>query len=519
MTTAPEQGDAAADHLALEPLPGDTESALTTKALGGVAWNWAGSLIVVAAQIASTIVTARLLLPAEFGVYATAQAAAGLAGYLTFTAVGPGLQRRSSLGEHTAGTAMIISLGAAGVVTVALWFGAPLWARAWEIPDATSTVRALAGSLFLMSTTVVPLALIARRLQFARVAIIETVALVVGLAVGVGLAIGMHSALALALGQVAGAAALLLMACLALRTELKLGFDREDARELLTFSSQVGGLSLFTYLSYTVPSWFAARTFGAAALGLYSRASLVVALPSEYALRGIFKVIYPLYGKVREDLRRTKTLLDEALTLTTGVLWPLFGLVAGGAPVIVAVILGPRWDDAAPLLALFALTASAWVPCGLLTNAAEALGWMRIIASRQLAFFCAILASVLTVYAADLSITWLLVGVAGAEWAAYLLTLRPFVARGFMRTGDVMRRQLVHGGVAVLALGAAAGCSETLDHAHLAVQVAGQLAVGIGVYALVLFGRGWFPATSVLARRLGVEPGHGIVRAAWAALR
>ena len=81
-------------------------SSLTRSALGGVAWTWAGSGVLVVAQIASTAATARLVAPREFGVYATAQAAAGIAGYFTMGALGSGLQRRSQLGEKTAGTAM-----------------------------------------------------------------------------------------------------------------------------------------------------------------------------------------------------------------------------------------------------------------------------------------------------------------------------------------------------------------------------------------------------------------------------
>jgi O-antigen/teichoic acid export membrane protein len=492
---------------------------LTRSALGGVVWNWAGSGVLIVAQIASTAATARLVAPREFGLYATAQAAASLTGYFTMAAIGPALQRRTRLGEKTVGTALTLSLTASLLVALALWLGASLWARAWNVPDAAAIVRIFAIFLFLTSAATVPVALLRRRLQFGKAAILETSSLVVALASGVGLAIALHSALALAIGQAVGAATLLVAAGVAARRELRFCFDSADARELFKFASQVGGLSLFTYASITLPTWFTARVFGPYILGLYSRANLIVALPAHHATSSILKVIFPLYGRVRNDSGRTKTLLDEALTLTTGLIWPIFALIAGASPVIISVLLGPRWDAAAALLPLFALAACGYVPSWLLSNAAEAFGWMRMIAARQTAFLVGVAATLATVYFASLSLAWLLVGVAASQWAAYALTLRPFIRRRFLDKASVLRKQLVHATIAGAAFGAAATCAEIFEESALTVQVASQVAVGTTVVVTIILGRSWIPATQVLARRVGAGPDESIVRAGLAALR
>ena len=68
-------------------------------------------------RVASTIATARLVSPHEFGFYATAQAATGVVGYFfTISALGSGIQRRSRLGEKTVGTALTLSLASSLVV-------------------------------------------------------------------------------------------------------------------------------------------------------------------------------------------------------------------------------------------------------------------------------------------------------------------------------------------------------------------------------------------------------------------
>jgi PST family polysaccharide transporter len=496
-----------------------TSSPLARSALKGVAWTWGGSMVLILAQIASTATTARLVSPREFGVYASALAAAALAGYLTMDGLGPGLQRRSRLEEKTVGTAMTLSLAASSLVALGLWVVASPWAHAWGVPDATWTVRVVAVTLLFNSCAIVPIAVLRQRLRFGTAAVVETSSLVLGLATGAALAFWLHSALALALGQAAGGAAQFLAASVIARDHLRLAFDRADARELSRFASQVGGLNFLAYLAYSVPSWFTARVFGAPALGFYSRASLIVGLPAEYAVRSIFKVIFPLYGRVREDAARTRRLVDEALTLTTGFVWPILALIAGAAPVIVAVLLGNRWDDAAPLIPMFALMAAAWVPCGLLTNAGEALGWMRIIAARQVAFFVCVAAALAVAHYADLSLELLLLGLGVSEWMVYVLTLRAFIGRELLDRGPVLRRQLVHAALAVTAFAASAVCALLLRDYSLLAQVAGQVMIGAAVIGTIALGRGWIPATGVLAHRMGVPAGQSVVRAAWTGLR
>jgi lipopolysaccharide exporter len=475
---------------------------LARSALVGVTSNLAGTAVLVVAQIASTAASARLVAPREFGVYAVAQAGVGLAGYFTMNALGSGLLRRSQLGPKTVGTATILSLASSAAVTLVVWLGASPWAHAWGVPAAAGVIRVVAITLFLTSAATVPVALIRRRLRFGAAAFVETGSQVIGLTAGIALAFDLHSALALAAGQAVGAAALLVGAGVMAVDDLQLGFERSDARELFTFASQVSGLSFSSYVTNTAPSWFAARAFGPVTLGIYSRANLMVGLPLTYLSTSVMKVLYPLYGRIRGDLARTKILLDEGLTLTTGLVWPAFALAAGASPVIVRVLLGARWHEAAPLLTLCALAACGNLPCGLLTNAAEAFGWMRLIAIRQIIFFAGISAALLMVYLAGLSLSWLLAGIAAAQWATYAVTLQAFVRRGILDVSVVLRSQLPQGVVAAVAFGAAFACAQLLNGTGLVEQVAGQVAVGMGLVGAILLGRSRFPATKILAHRM-----------------
>lgn len=486
-------------------------TSLTKSALSGVAWNWGGSAVLAAAQVTSTAATARLVSPKEFGLYATAQAAAGLAGYFTMRAVGQDIQRRSELGPKTVGTALTISLASAGLIGLAVMVAAEPWAQLFGAPEAAPVVRLFAIVVAMTAVSSVPLALLRRRLAFGRAAAVEVTSTVIGLGTGVVLAMNLHSAEALAIGQIVGVSMLAGSATLLTRQNLALSFDTREAHGLATFGGQIGVLGLGSYVANTAPSWFAARVLGPSVLGLYSRAHLIVMLPADYAGTGILKVLFPLYGRVRNSPDRTRALVTDALTLTTGTIWPLFALLAGAAPVIVEVLLGPRWSDAAPYVSLVALGACAGVPTATLTYTAEALGWIKVVAVRLLTFLAAVAAAMAAVFLSGLGLSWLLVGVALGEWTAYALVLRPFVRRELLDWPGVLAVHVIHGAAALGAFALAAACTSASSELPTVVRVAAIVAVGLCV-AFVLFKVGHsYPAGRVLRRRMA----QAFPRAGW----
>jgi len=477
-------------------------TSLTRSALQGVAWNYSGISVLVGFQVVSTIATARLIAPDSFGVYAAAQAASGLAAYLTFATLGLAILRRTELGEKTVGSAVVISLIASTLVLVALWFVAPTWANAWDIPAATRLIRVLAFALFFNSLASVPIALTRRRLRFGSAALVETTTQIGGITVGVVLAVFLHSTMALAIGQVVGGSTLFVGTVALARRDLRLGFDRGEGRELLTYSGQLSGLYFSAWAVNAVPSWFTSLAFGKFTLGLYNRASLVVNLPLGYLSTGITKVLFPLYGRVRDDAVKTKAMLSEGIVLSTGYIWPLFSIVAGGAPVLVDIVLGQRWHGTTPLLRLFVLIACGMFPTAFLTNAAEALGWIKFAAFRLLVLLTLLGSAVAVVGVAGFGLWALLVGVALAQWSTYAITLRPFVTRGAVDARLVLGSHLVHGLLSLAAFGAAFGCAELLGGAGLLAQAIGEVVLTAAVAALVLRGRAWYPASKILAQRM-----------------
>ena len=99
------------------------------------------------------------------------------------------------------------------------------------------------------------------------------------------------------------------------------------------------------------------RFFGAAAVGLYSRASILLIRPLEQFTIPINAVLVPALSRVQtepERYRRTFLRVYEAMALIS---FLSTGLLLALARPLTLVVLGPKWEQAAPIFAGFSIAA------------------------------------------------------------------------------------------------------------------------------------------------------------------
>jgi teichuronic acid exporter len=337
------------------PRPGQH---LDRSALSGVAWagaaKWSTQLI----AWAGTIVVARILMPADFGLLTMASVFLGVVMMLSEFGIGTAVITLRELpeGELRQLNTFSLALGLGGTLLTALMaFPLGLFFRAPELPPVLMVV----GLTFLISSLqTVPAALLRRELRFRTLATIDVArGLLVPLVTLGGALLGLRY-WALALGSVVGAA-------------LTTGFTLYHRRvrfarpswsgltPVLHFSRQilVGRLAWIVYQDGDFA--VAGRRLGQAAVGDYSLAWTLATSPIEKVTMILSDVTPSLFSAVQDDrpaLRRYFLNLSEIICLAT------FPAAVGLALVshdLVEVVLGERWRGAAGPLALLALYAGA----------------------------------------------------------------------------------------------------------------------------------------------------------------
>jgi O-antigen/teichoic acid export membrane protein len=445
--------------------------ATSRRVAGGVAWNYAGSGLVIVSQIVYTAFTARLLTPVDFGAYASALALIALMGYFSLATLGNALTRARSLSRATVGTALCLATAAgvgSALVTVLL---ARPWASVWKTEEAERLILLWAPGILLSALAVIPLGLLRRRLRYAEAAAIESISPVLGFVVGGALVLALRSPSALVAGQVVTAAFMLLAGVAFVKGELGRAFSKSEARGLLSFSTQVTGQNLTHYGIYTLPGLVIARSLGSAALGFYSRANLLVMLPMNFLTIGISKSLYPVIPQLADIVARRRALADVS-AVATFLVWPLLGILAGSAGLAVDLLFGAGWEAVASMVPPLCLFAAANLVYAVLASATESIGWLRVTWIIQAVWVGALGVATLVAWQLDGGARTYLYAFAFAQIAVHFLQLAILSRMRLVPLRSVVGHEIVGGLMALISLLVTLGASDLFDDASLVVRLA-----------------------------------------------
>ena len=476
---------------------------LRQQAFSGVRWSSISALARAGASFLQLAILARFLEPADFGRMALVFAVLALAQLAADLGVGAAvIQQRRISGEQLAslywlGVAAGGSLAALVVLAspwVAAFYGEPMLQPLLSIVAFGMLIESLWAQLRLLAE---------KELRFARLAQVEIAASLAGLAVSASIAVQGGGAYAIACGalatSIAGAALGWLLLSDGWRPALRL--RPSEIRGFLSFGAYAMANNIVNTVNVQIDVMLGLRVLGATAMGLYSMPKNLCTQIVGTLNPMVMRVAFPLMAKAQEDTGQLRSYYLQVMRLTASSNFPVFIAIAAFAPEITRLVFGPQWDEAVPLLRVFAVWAllrSTGNPVGSLLLARGRidlgfrwnLAWMGVFAA--------------TAYvgsrfgALGMAVALVTVGAVGQLPNWYFL-VRPLCGAGI---GEYFRALAVP-----LALAIPAGCAALLAVAGLEgdlPRLAAGLAAGGGAYwaLCLLFNREWTGAVLELAGRV-----------------
>ncbi|MEA2244985.1 MAG: lipopolysaccharide exporter, partial [Solirubrobacteraceae bacterium] len=316
--------------------PGDdvrTTAELTEATAVGLRWVTYSRIGVELLMLASLVVLARLIPPAAFGVFAVVVIFQELA--LTVPAEGVGsalVQRRSVERRHLQGGLMLGLLG--GVLLTLLALAVAQFVARPIYGDETADLILLASPCFMLgAASAVPVAVLRRRLDFARISLIDVVSTFTRLSVAIALAFAGFDASALVIGQLAslvvGTAAAWAFAPVPLPR-----WNRQAIRELMPYTGPAT-LACFAWTGFRNGDYaIISARLGAAQAGLYWRAYQLAVEYQKKISTVMTQIAFPVLARaVDED--EMLALRRRMVRVLTVILFPLLILLVLVAPALV----------------------------------------------------------------------------------------------------------------------------------------------------------------------------------------
>ena len=320
----------------------------------GAAWMLLMRLADRALGLISTLILARLLIPADFGLIAMAMsfiALIELASAFSFEVVL--IQHANPTRAHY-DTAFTLNLGfslGCALLMVAL---APVAADFYDEPRLMIVMVALAGGWALQGIENIGVVNFRRKMEFSREFSFMVGKRFVGFVVTLILAYALRSYWALVIGQVTtrltGVA--LSYALEPYRPRLSLA----ARRDLFSFSGWLLMTNAMVFGLTRLSHFIVGRALGTTALGLYAVASEIARLPSTEVSAPINRALFPGLARLTGDPAGLRQVFLEALSVTIVITLPASVGLALVATPLVEVMLGSKWLGAAPILAVLAVS-------------------------------------------------------------------------------------------------------------------------------------------------------------------
>ena len=320
-------------------------------------------------NLAYIMVLARLLAPQEFGLVAMVTTVMGFLRIFQDAGLSTATVQRQKITHAQVSNLFWVNVAVGGATTLLLDVSAPAIAQFYREPRLVGITLVLSITFLLASSTVQHVALLNRQMRFKVIAVIDVISMVVGYLTGICMALWNYGYWALVVASVTQVAIKLVLAWSVLLWRPQLPSRDTHTRHMLKFGANLTAGALIYSLARSADSLLIGRFFGAAAVGLYSRGSILLMRPLEQLILPIYAVLIPALSRLQGQPDRYRRIFLEVFE---GI--ALMGFLFAGpflalsSPVTLAV-LGPKWEAAAEIFAGFTMaalvypliTASLWL--------------------------------------------------------------------------------------------------------------------------------------------------------------
>ena len=333
----------------------------------------------------STIVLARLLLPADFGLVALATSMLVVLQAFTELSMSQALiNTRNPTADHY-NTVWSLGFGRGLLIGLAFALAAPVAARAYSEPRLEGVMFALAASAVLSGLQNPKLVVLQKQLNFHQEAIRSISSTLLQVGASISIAIAFRSYWALVAGILTGQVATVILSYTLVPFRPALSW--KHLRELWSFSVWISLGQIVNTLNYRFDQLLVGSFLGRAELGLYTVGSRLAIMPGHEIVRPLTKTLYPAFSLTSHDPQRLQRAYRRVQSVVTAIALPAsvgFCLIADPA---VRLFLGEKWLGAIPVVQIVAATYSIDTFGSLVTPLGMAKGQTRLLFVRTLQKF------------------------------------------------------------------------------------------------------------------------------------
>jgi PST family polysaccharide transporter len=323
-----------------------------------------GGFITVSAQggkfllnFAAAAILARLLNPNDFGLVGMVLGVTGVVSVFRELGLSTATVQRETITQEQVSNLFWINVGFSGILTAFCAALAPLAAWFYRDPRILGIMLCLSLTFVVTGSTVQHQALLTRQMRFQALAIIDITSLAIGFSSACVMAWMGFGYWALVAQQLATAAVTLAMTWIVSGWRPKSPSRNSGVKPMVMFGAHLSLADFVGQFAINCDSILLGRFYGAAPLGLYTRAQVLLARPIQQIVAPINAVLIPVLSRLQADPERYRRSYMRAYGGLALVILSFSAMCLALAKPMVLVILGPKWTGVIPLFAAFSIVA------------------------------------------------------------------------------------------------------------------------------------------------------------------
>lgn len=321
---------------------------LKQQAVSGMFWTsiqtFGGQII----NFAVSIILARLLLPAEFGLIGMIGIFMGIGGALISSGLGSSLIRTTKPDNADYSTVFVFNLVGSVIIYLLMFLGAPFIADFFNQPALVLITRVYSLSFIIQAFGSIQGTRFVKHLNFKAGTTAAMTATLVAAIVGVTLAYLDFGVMSLVWMAIANTFVNSTMLWFQSSWKPSLIFDKAKFKKHFAFGSRMAASGLLDTLFNNAYTLLIGKFFSATQLGFYTRANSLKQLPVSTFGSILNKVTFPLFAEIKNDDVRLRSIYSKIMKMVIFITAPILIIMAVLAEPLFRFLFTEKWLPAVP---------------------------------------------------------------------------------------------------------------------------------------------------------------------------
>ena len=327
----------------------------TRSVLKGVSWMTALQTVIRVLTFLKIAVLARVLTPAQFGIFGIAALILAFLEILTETGINVILIQSKETIDKYLDSAWVASILRGIIICFGIVVLSPFVSSFFNSPGSLRIIL-LISLAPLIKGFINPAEIIYQKeLKFKSEFLFRTSLFFIDALTAIVFALVTHSVYSLAFGLIAAAILEVILSFMLIRIRPKFTFNSDYLREIFHKGKWVTGFSIFNYFGENGDNIVVGKLLGTTPLGFYQMAYRVSIIPITEISDVVNKVIFPIFSKIEGDKKRLLLAFGKTMSIN------LFGTIVLGLIIfifpkeVINIVLGSQWIMAVDVLRVLAI--------------------------------------------------------------------------------------------------------------------------------------------------------------------